>query len=138
MKQAYEITDGAVTNTIMLDDAADPADFGAVSGPLNAAIGWTLKDGFWSPPDQPPVPQAPFPSITARQLRLGLLKIDIKPDDVTTAIAGLPEGQREEALIEWQYASTFERSHPLIAIMGTVFKLTDAQIDAAWLNAATL
>ncbi len=79
-----------------------------------------------------PVALAP---LTARQLRLGLLQIGIKPADVTAAISALPEDQRDVAEIEWDYASEYRRDHPLIAALGASFDLTTEQIDDAWRDA---
>lgn len=138
MKQAYTIVQGVVTNTVMLEDGANPVDFGAVAGPSDACIGWSFTDGVWAPPEQPPAPQPPVPPLTARQLRLGLLKIGIKPSQVDAAINALPEDQREAAEIEWAYASEYQRDHYLIGLLATSFGLTEAQVDAAWKDAETL
>lgn len=75
-------------------------------------------------------------ALTARQLRLGLLKAGISPSTVTVTLAAMPAGpDRDEAQIEWEYATTFNRMHPLIATVGAALDLTDTQIDTMW-NAA--
>lgn len=76
--------------------------------------------------------------LTARQLRLGLLQIGIKPADVAAAISALPEDQRDVAEIEWDYASEYRRDHPLIAALGSSFGLSVDQIDDAWRDAMAL
>ncbi len=53
MQQAYVVTFGIVTNTIMLEDDANPADFGATAGPLEAVIGWSFDGVNWSAPAEP-------------------------------------------------------------------------------------
>lgn len=70
--------------------------------------------------------------LTARQLRLGLLDIGIKPTDVAAAIDQLPSPEKELAQIEWEYANTFQREHPLIAVLANHFGLSKEAVDAAW------
>lgn len=101
--------------------------------------------GNLSFPVQPYVPptaeetRASMPAITARQLRLGLLNSGVSPTQVTAAIDGIPaETDKEKARIEWEYAPTFSRSHHLIGAIGSLFDLTDAQIDAMWMVALDL
>ncbi len=78
-------------------------------------------------------------SLTARQFRLGLLNAGISPSTVTATIAAMPAGvDRDKAQIEWEFATTFNRMHPLIATVGAALALTDTQIDGMWLAAANL
>jgi hypothetical protein len=129
-----------VVNAIVLADDTDPIDFGAVLGPEGASIGWAFDGETWTPPEQPSVAPGPaaLAPLTARQLRLGLLQIGIKPADVAAAISALPEDQRDVAEIEWDYASEYRRDHPLIAALGASFGLTVEQIDDAWRDAMAL
>lgn len=76
--------------------------------------------------------------LTRRQLRRGLLSLGVRTADVEEKIAALPDDQREIALIDWQDASEYERTHPLVSMLGAAFGLTEAQIDAAWLEAQEL
>lgn len=94
----------------------------------------------WSGSSWVNVPPAPdFLPLTARQLRLGLIDNGISPSDVQAALEALPAGaQREKALVEWEYAATFDRLHPLIATVGAALDLTDKQIDTMWTAAAAL
>ena len=140
MKTAHIVTNGIVVNSIIVADDANPADFGAILGPEGAGIGWAFDGGTWTPPEQPSVDPCPaaLAPLTARQLRLGLLNIGIKPADVTAAISALPEDQRDVAEIEWDYASEYRRDHPLIAALGASFGLTAEQIDDAWRDAMAL
>lgn len=80
------------------------------------------------PPPPPPVPA----SITARQLRLWLVRNGVPLAAVAAAIAALDEPTRTEAQIEWDHATQFERSHPLLTLLGgTVLGLDGAALDAA-------
>ena len=88
----------------------------------------------------PPAPPPPLPVITARQLRLALLRLGVTGAQVEAQIAAMPgtDADREAAMIEWEYATTYQRDHPLVAMLGAALGLTTAQIDAAWMEAATI
>jgi hypothetical protein len=47
-------------------------------------------------------------------------------------IAALPEPERSQAQIEWDYASEFRRLHPLIVKLIPILGLTDEQVDPVW------
>ena len=79
------------------------------------------------------LPPAPPPTLTARQLRLGLLSLGIRAAQVEEAIASIPdEMTREAALIEWEYATTFDRKSELVASIGAALGLSESQIDDSW------
>ncbi|MCV9909910.1 hypothetical protein OIV19_20125 [Brucella sp. HL-2] len=78
-----------------------------------------------------------FPNLTARQLRLGLNSLG-KLAAVDTAINQLPEPAKSEAKIEWEFASTFRRDHPLILQIATILGLNDEQVDAVWMEYSTV
>lgn len=81
-------------------------------------------------------PPAPLPPITKRQLRLTLVRNGISLAAVDTAIEAMPEGlEKAEAQIEWADASEFERSHPTLLLIASALGLTEAQVDAMWLEA---
>ncbi len=96
------------------------------------------------PDDHPDVaaflnPPPPMPALTARQLRLGLVLNGISLSSVEAAIDAIEdETDREVARIEWEYATTFERSHPLVNQIGAALGLTPEQIDDMWAEAAAL
>jgi hypothetical protein len=82
-------------------------------------------------------PAIAFPTISRRQLRLGLLSIGVTADDVEAEIATIADAQeRAAALIEWQDASAYERDHPLIAQVADALGLPAEQVDDLWLWAA--
>ena len=83
--------------------------------------------------------RAKMPPLTARQFRLGLVAGGKSPAQVDTAIAAMPEGaDKETAKIEWEYATTFKRTHPLITTLGAALSLTPENIDTLWNNAVSL
>ena len=81
-----------------------------------------------------------LPTLSARQLRLALLGLGLTGAQVEAKIAAMPgtPAQREAAMIEWEYATTYQRDHQLVAMLGAALGLTTAQIDDAWMGAATL
>ncbi|MQW00736.1 hypothetical protein GHK46_26480 [Sinorhizobium medicae] len=93
-------------------------------------------------PPAAPTPEearAAMPPLTARQLRLGLVSNGITLSQVHATLDAMPAGaDRDKALIEWEYATTFTRTHPLIASVGAALGLSDEQIDAMWTAAASL
>lgn len=109
---------------------------GTISVPLKPGADYEWQDGMWVhvEPASPPLPP-----LAARQLRLGLVGGGILPAQVDAAIAAIPnDAERAVAEIEWQYASQFERDHPLIEQVGTELGLTVEQIDAMWQAALAL
>lgn len=81
-----------------------------------------------------PVPQ----SVSPRQLRQWLITAG-KLDAVTAALDAIPDAT-EKALAQnwWDYSTTFERSHPLVAQIGGALSMSSADIDAAFVAAAAL
>lgn len=67
--------------------------------------------------------------VSMRQARLALLGAGLL-DDIEAVIAQ----QSAAAQIEWEYAQTVERTHPLVQSLG----LSEAQLDELFLQAASL
>lgn len=90
------------------------------------------------PAYEPPLPP-PLAPLTARQLRLGLVLNGFTLAQVEATIEAIEDTQdREVARIEWEYASQFDRAHPLIEQVGTALGLTPEQIDSMWDQALAL
>lgn len=99
---------------------------------IRAAVEAWIADGKPVLPYEPP-PPPPLPPLSARQLRLGLVAAGIMPSQVDTAIAEIQDANdRAIAEIEWEYATQFERDHPLIDQVGAALGLTPEQIDDMW------
>ena len=89
-------------------------------------------------PEPEPEPEG-LPPLTARQIRLGLVTNGISLSQVEAAIADIEDPQSKAiAEIEWEYASQFLRTHPLIEQIGAALGLTPEQIDAMWEAASHL
>lgn len=91
------------------------------------AVGWTLNGSTWTS-----VP------ITAKQIRLALLGAGVSLDMIESAINELPEPSRSYAKVTWEYATIFEREHPMIEGLGTQLGLTSEQIDGLFIEASKL
>jgi hypothetical protein len=51
----------------------------------------------------------------------------------------MPAGAgKDRAQIEWEYATTFSRTHHLIGAIGPALGLADERIDEIWTAAASL
>jgi len=72
-------------------------------------------------------------SITPRQLRLALVGAGISLDAIAAALSG-----NDLALIEWEYSSEFRRDHPMVAAIGAQLGMDGDQIDALFIQAATI
>lgn len=89
--------------------------------------------------EPPPPPPLPLPTLTARQLRLGLILSGFALDQVEATIGAIENEQdRAIAKVEWEYASQFERNHPLLQQVGASLGLTEGQIDTMWQQALTI
>ncbi|MBN7764057.1 hypothetical protein JF546_16920 [Nitratireductor aquimarinus] len=91
-------------------------------------------------PEPTPVElRAAMPPLTARQVRLGLITNGISLESIQTAIDGIADPiEREAAQIEWEYATTFERLHPLIDVISATLGLLSEDLDQMWLEAQLL
>ncbi|UOO90270.1 hypothetical protein LVJ82_04595 [Vitreoscilla massiliensis] len=75
--------------------------------------------------------------ITPKQLRMVLLENGVNSKAVETAIAAIEdETIREVAMIEWQYATGYQRNNAnLIMIATELLGFDDLKIDAMWQSA---
>ena len=78
-------------------------------------------------------------ALTARQFRLGLLGGGITLTQVDSAIAAISDPtERATAEIEWNFATQFERLHPLVVSLSASLGLTPEQVDTMWTGALEL
>jgi len=113
---------------------------------LAAWPGWTPRvrdDSNWallpdSTDDLPELPAVPA-SVSARQIRLWLVRNGVTLAQVDAAIAAIPDAKaREECRIEWDWAPYVERSHPLLVPLAAALGLTEPQVDEAFREAASI
>ncbi len=78
-------------------------------------------------------------TLTARQLRLGLIDNGFSLAQVDAAIDALPDGaEKEKARIEWLYAGEFKRDHPLLVTIATELGISAEQFETMWVEAQKL
>ncbi|MEY4756847.1 MAG: hypothetical protein RJA34_1745 [Pseudomonadota bacterium] len=102
-----------------------------VACPDEVQTGWTFDGTTWAEP-VPPAPQVPQ-SVTMRQARLALLGAGM----LTQVNAAITQAD-QAAQIEWEYAQTVERNSALVQTLAAGLGLTDADLDALFVAAATL
>lgn len=94
-----------------------------------------LPQGWQRAPDTSPVPA----SVTARQIRLWLVSHGVSMAAVEAAIDAIPDAtQREMVRVEWEYAPYVERGHPMLGPLASALGLSEAQVDAAFREAANI
>lgn len=76
-------------------------------------------------------------TVTMRQARIALLDAGLL-DAVQSSIATMPGTDGERARIDWEYALEVRRDWPLISYMARDLGLTDEQVDALFVTAATI
>ncbi len=94
---------------------------------------WLAAGNTLQPADPKPAPSV----VNMRQARLALLQSGLLAI-VNTAIAGMAGVEGDAARIEWEFASTVERSSPLVQSLAVQLSLTEAQLDNMFTLAATL
>ena len=78
-------------------------------------------------------------SISARQIRLWLIRHGIPLSQVDLAIDAIPDQlQRDSVRVEWDYAPYVERSHPMLISLATYLGLTEQQVDQAFIEASSI
>ena len=77
--------------------------------------------------------------LTRRQFRMVLVLNGYDLDEIKAQILAIENIQtRQFTLIEWEDASTFERTSSSLLMMAKLLELSDEQVDAMWLYALTL
>jgi hypothetical protein len=100
-----------------------------------AASGFVVAE--WTPADDiQPTPLTPA-SVSARQIRLWLLRQSISLAAVDAAIDAIPDKlQRDSVRVEWDYSGYVERTHPFLVPLAASLGLSEAQVDQAFIEAA--
>lgn len=81
----------------------------------------------------------PSPAVSARQIRLWLVRHGVSLAQVDVAIDAIPDAQqREECRVEWDYAPYVLRSHPMLVPLAAALGLDESQVDDAFREASTL
>lgn len=122
----YKLNQNSALITRLADSANIPAD------PTNTDYASYLK---WLAAGNTPEPAAASipSSLSMRQARLALLGAGLL-DAVQAGILAMPQA----AQIEWDYATTVERSSPLVATLAASLGLTSEALDALFTAGAAL
>lgn len=89
----------------------------------------------YAPPNAERVREA-MPPITRRQLRLTLVRNGFSLATITDTIAALPAGQaKDEAQIEWEDSTTFDRLNPTLLTIASALDLSPETVDTLWTEA---
>jgi len=82
-------------------------------------------------PEDPPVPEKI--TVSPWQIRKALNSLALR-DAVETAVASADQETKDA----WQYATEFERTHPLVISLGMALGKTEAELDALFALARSL
>jgi hypothetical protein len=78
-------------------------------------------------------------SVSARQIRLWLVRHGISLSQVDSAIDNIPDQlQRDSVRVEWDYAPYVERNHPMLIPLASALELTEQQVDQAFIEASSI
>ncbi|NBO19967.1 MAG: hypothetical protein EBV03_12245 [Proteobacteria bacterium] len=112
---------------------------------LDYPEGWAPPEGYsLVPDDELPegwrrVPEPVPETVTARQIRLWLVKNGIALSAIESAIDAIPDQQtREIVRVEWEYAPYVERTHPWLIPLAQSLGLTEEQVDQAFREAVQI
>jgi hypothetical protein len=87
---------------------------------------------------EPETPLVPA-SVSARQIRLWLIRNSVSLAQVDAAIDAIPDQiQRDSVRVEWDYAPYVERSHKMLIPLATALGLTAEQVDQAFVEASII
>jgi hypothetical protein len=141
--QWYVVCDETGNSVSLGTVVADPLPAGLTAVALSGSEADALLSGTgaWDAVSLSvqPVAAAVPASVTARQLRLWMVRHGVALASVHDAIVAIPdERQRDETLVEWEFAPWIERTHPMLAPLAAVLGLSEEQVDAAFREASTL
>ena len=77
------------------------------------------------------------PVISPRQIRLELLEHSITGSDMVNLLNTLSSPTKEQALIEWEYASEFRRDNALLNQVATMLNFTQDDLDHLFIEGFT-
>ena len=130
--QDYAIIAGGYITNVMRWDGTTP--WTPPDGATIMLLDKALDSGYTYAIRPPSVPDAVQPV----QLRTWLLYAG-KLDMVDTLIASEPDPlKRREAQQRWDYTLTIPRNHPLVVMIGDALGMTDAEMDAAFIQASSI
>jgi hypothetical protein len=110
-----------------------------IGTPNSTDITSALGDGWTNESVDLPVERSVPASVSARQIRLWLVRHGVSLAQVDAAIDAIhDQQQRQEVRVEWDYAPYVERSHPFLVPLAAALGLNESQVDEAFREAATI
>jgi hypothetical protein len=92
-----------------------------------------------TPEDDIELPLPTPATVSARQIRLWLIRNDISLAQVDAVIDAIPDHlQRDSVRVEWEYAPYVERSHPMLVSLAAALGLSEQQVDQAFIEASSI
>lgn len=137
------VTNSATSETYDAPYVTDGSDVAE----LNLLILQWIVDHPEFPIDPYVVPEPPtieeireaMPTLTRRQLRLGLINNGIYPSQAQTIIDAMPSGvAKEKFSVEWNDGDQFRRLHSSIVTMLAALLLTSEDIDTLWMDSVSI
>lgn len=125
MSKTRTFLDGS--NTIYRMEFATDAEAAAYVAPADRVLVADI-------PEAPPSSPADYP-LTARQLRLGLVRNGVSLGKVQATIDALPSPQRDEAQIYWEFSATINWEHPMTQSLMALAGIPDEAAAAMWMLA---
>jgi hypothetical protein len=110
-------------------------------GVIDGIRTWEVRDesGNVIGMNQQAVEESVPASVSARQIRLWLLRQGISLAQVDAAIDAIPDQlQRDSVRVEWDYSGYVERTHPMLVPLAAALGMSEAQVDQAFIEAATI
>ena len=108
-------------------------------GVIDGVRTWEVRDetGAVVGMNQQAVDDSVPASVSARQIRLWLLRQGISLAAVDAAINAIPgQLERDSVRVEWDYAPYVERTHPMLVPLAAALGLSEEQVDQAFIEAA--
>jgi hypothetical protein len=101
-----------------------------------AAAGYIVTERTPEDDIEPPPPPVTA-TVSARQIRLWLIRHGISLAQVDAAIDAIPDQlQRDSVRVEWDYAPHVDRSHSMLIPLAAALGLTEQQVDQAFIEAS--
>ncbi len=144
LAEVATLTEQLATATAERDDALhakDAAEFDlvAVGNERDAALAEVERLKAELEALKNPVDTQGFPILYPSQLRRMLRRSGISKQMVADAIASIPDDlMRGDAEDLWEYSTTFERTNPLVTMLGAAMGLSNTDIDTLWRAAGAI
>jgi len=126
------ILNGVVVNAILADHGFDPGDGSTLVQSDTAQIGDTFDGVHFTP--APPLPPVVPASVAMWQAKAALQAAGL----LTSATAAVAAASNPVLTAFWEGASTIDRSSPTLAGIAAALSLTSEQIDALFIQAASI